>query len=85
MADKVQNPTNLDVTIKNTQIHDLFVRRQFKECLNLIEIVKKEHSGTAEYAMYVQALIKRQTGNVKEALDLFQKGEIIFLSLNFFY
>uniref|UniRef100_A0A7S0X8Q1 Bardet-Biedl syndrome 4 protein n=2 Tax=Mantoniella antarctica TaxID=81844 RepID=A0A7S0X8Q1_9CHLO len=57
---------------RNYQIHLLYVRQDFKDCLVLIETVLAEFNGMCEYPIYVKALIKRQQGQIQESLQLFQ-------------
>jgi len=58
---------------KNWLIHLHFVRKEFDRCKSLISEQLKESQGMCEYALYVQALILRQEGQIQESLDLFQR------------
>lgn len=57
---------------KNWQIHLLYVRQDYEQCLDLIEDQLSECNHLAEYALYVKGLIRRQQGRIKESLTLFQ-------------
>ena len=56
----------------NWEIHILYCRMDYKECLQLIERQLAECKGLCEYPTYVKALIKRQQGRIQESLQLFQ-------------
>lgn len=43
----------------NQQIHELFVRRAHKDCLDLIDAECARIGGDFEYGLYVRALILR--------------------------
>jgi len=58
---------------KNWLIHLHFIRKEFERCKELISDQLKETQGMCEYALYVQALILRQEGQIQESLDLFQR------------
>jgi len=58
----------------NAHIHNLYVRQDFDECLKVIEDAVDKYEGLCEYPIYVKALIKRQTGQIAESLQLFQKA-----------
>lgn len=58
---------------KNWLIHLHFIRKEFDFCKSLITEQLKETQGMCEYALYVQALILRQEGQIQESLDLFQR------------
>ncbi|KAJ3144335.1 Bardet-Biedl syndrome 4 protein, partial [Irineochytrium annulatum] len=51
------------------RIHQLFVTKQFPECLALIHAAKQDEDATAwEYGTYIAALIKRHEGRISESL-----------------
>ena len=56
----------------NHLIHTQYIRQEYDACLTTIETQLKECRGTAEYPIYVKALIKRQRGEINESLQLFQ-------------
>eukprot|EP00941_MAST-03F_sp_MAST-3F-sp1_P003937 g3937.t1 len=56
----------------NWRIHKLFLRKEFDECLQLIEKQMTACRGLCEFAIYVKGLIKRQRGEIQESLQLFQ-------------
>mmetsp|Transcript_19692 Transcript_19692/g.37527 ORF Transcript_19692/g.37527 Transcript_19692/m.37527 type:complete len:416 (+) Transcript_19692:40-1287(+) len=56
----------------NYQIHMLYVRQDFDECMKAIESQLEACNGAAEYPIYVKALIKRQQGEIQQSLQLFQ-------------
>lgn len=58
----------------NFQIHQLFVRQEFDECLKTIDKVLEDASGHHELAFYTKALILRQRGQIQESLQLFQQA-----------
>jgi len=62
---------------KNWLINLLYVRQEFKECMEIVEEQLRESNGMCEYAIYVKALIKRQEGQVQESLQLFQAATCI--------
>ncbi|CAJ1419856.1 unnamed protein product [Effrenium voratum] len=62
---------------KNWLINLLYVRQEFKECMEVIEEQLRDSNGMCEYAIYVKALIKRQEGQVQESLQLFQAATCI--------
>lgn len=57
---------------RNWTIHLLYTRQEFSECLRLIDEQLRACSGMCEYALYVKGLIKRQQGQIRESLVLFQ-------------
>eukprot|EP00275_Glaucocystis_incrassata_P001543 EC123291.1.p1 GENE.EC123291.1~~EC123291.1.p1 ORF type:complete len:137 (+),score=11.12 EC123291.1:203-613(+) len=57
---------------QNWLIHQLYVKQDYKQCLELIEQQLAECNGLAEYPIYIKALIKRQSGEIQESLQLFQ-------------
>uniref|UniRef100_A0A7R9VKW0 Uncharacterized protein n=1 Tax=Chlamydomonas euryale TaxID=1486919 RepID=A0A7R9VKW0_9CHLO len=61
----------------NQQIHTLYVRQEFDDCLKLIERVLRETDNLCEYALFTKALIQRQRGLIQESLQLFQQATAI--------
>jgi Bardet-Biedl syndrome 4 protein len=59
---------------RNYLIHLLYVRKEFDECLLLIEDTLALVNQIAEYPLFVKALICRHRGNITESLSLFQKA-----------
>ena len=57
---------------RNHELHALYVRHDFDECLKVAEEVMEATQGRCEYAVYVKALILRQRGQIAESLTLFQ-------------
>ncbi|GBG24775.1 Photosystem I assembly protein Ycf3 [Hondaea fermentalgiana] len=53
------------------------LRRDYKECLRLIETQLKSCDGMCEYPLYVKGLILRGQGKVQEALELFQAATLL--------
>jgi tetratricopeptide (TPR) repeat protein len=70
---KPPSSVTFDPTSQNQRIHDLFVRKNYKECLEAIEAQIKRFEGTSEYPLYVKGLILRQEGKVQESLSTFEK------------
>eukprot|EP01006_Ploeotia_vitrea_P011736 TRINITY_DN31181_c0_g1_i1.p1 TRINITY_DN31181_c0_g1~~TRINITY_DN31181_c0_g1_i1.p1 ORF type:complete len:493 (-),score=270.15 TRINITY_DN31181_c0_g1_i1:37-1356(-) len=62
---------------KNWLIHQLYVRQEFAECLEVIDDLLESVNGQCEYAIYVKGLIKRQQGFVHESLQLFQQATVL--------
>lgn len=62
---------------KNFQIHLLYIRQDFEECLALIEQSLIESKGHNEYPLYVKALIRRNQGFITESLQLFQAATFL--------
>ena len=62
---------------KNWLINLLYVRQEYRDCMEIIEEQLRESNGMCEYAIYVKALIKRQEGQVQESLQLFQAATCI--------
>lgn len=58
---------------KNWLIHLHYIRKEYDRCKSLISDQLQETQGMCEYALYVQALILRQEGQIQESLDLFQR------------
>ncbi len=56
----------------NHYIHLLYTRKQYDECCRVIEQQLVESKGLSEYPIFVKALIKRQRGEIKQSLELFQ-------------
>ena len=56
----------------NSQIHMCYVKKDFLQCLSLIEQQLKSCNGLSEYPLYIKGLILRQEGRVDESLVLFQ-------------
>lgn len=61
-----------DRVSQNWYIHHLYTRKEFAECLKVIEEQLKRCNGQSDYALYVKALILRQQGRVEESLTTFQ-------------
>lgn len=62
---------------RNWLIHQLYIRGEFSECLNIIEIQLQETKGQSEYPIYIKALIRRHEGKIVESLQLFQAATIL--------
>jgi Bardet-Biedl syndrome 4 protein len=62
---------------KNWFIHLLYLRQDYAECLKVIEEQLVETHGNCEYALFVKGLIKRSSGELQEALALFQAATMI--------
>lgn len=56
----------------NSLIHSFYLRKDFNECLKLIENVLKSCNSLSEYPLYVKAMILRRQGNLEESLIIFQ-------------
>jgi len=69
------NTTNREK--RNWLIHSLYIRQDFKACMEVVETQLQECNNNCEYAMYVKALIKRQRGQIAESLQLFQAATCI--------
>lgn len=57
---------------QNWYIHLLYTRKDFNECLKVIEGQLKACNGQSDYALYIKALILRQQGRIEESLTTFQ-------------
>eukprot|EP01041_Mallomonas_annulata_P011290 gene11290-23624_t len=57
---------------QNWYIHLCYTRRDFQECLKVIEEQLRASNGQAEYPLYIKALILRQQGRIEESLTTFQ-------------
>ncbi|CAH1268785.1 BBS4 [Branchiostoma lanceolatum] len=62
---------------KNWLIHQHYIRKEYELCKSLIKEELQESQGMCEYAIYVQALIMRQEGNIQESLELFQTCSLL--------
>jgi Bardet-Biedl syndrome 4 protein len=62
---------------QNWLLHLYYIRKDFKQCKEIIKEQLASTNGMCEYAMYVQALIMRQEGRIQESLELFQSCSII--------
>ncbi|XP_078608674.1 BBSome complex member BBS4-like [Branchiostoma floridae x Branchiostoma japonicum] len=62
---------------KNWLIHQHYIRKEYGLCKSLIKEELQESQGMCEYAIYVQALIMRQEGNIQESLELFQTCSLL--------
>ncbi|CAH3191822.1 unnamed protein product [Porites evermanni] len=58
---------------RNWLIHLHYIRKEYNRCKALVSDQLQETQGMCEYALYVQALILRQEGQIQESLDLFQR------------
>ncbi|KAG5187948.1 Bardet-Biedl syndrome 4 [Tribonema minus] len=56
----------------NWLIYLTFVRRDFKECMSLIEQQLRAHRGLCEYPLYAKGLLLRMEGKIADSLLLFQ-------------
>jgi len=56
----------------NTQIHQHFTRKEYSECLRLVEEQLRLCNGQSEYPLYIKGLILRQQGRIDESLLSFQ-------------
>ena len=56
----------------NSQIHLCFIKKDYPQCLALIEQQLKQCNGLSEYPLYIKGLILRQEGRIDESLVLFQ-------------
>eukprot|EP00961_Rhodomonas_salina_P090604 1219013-Rhodomonas_salina.1 len=57
---------------RNYLIHQLYVRKDWDECLTLIEDTLEKVNQLAEYPLYVKGLILRHRGNIQDSLHFFQ-------------
>jgi Bardet-Biedl syndrome 4 protein len=60
----------------NWLLYDLFIRKEYDECLNLLNKLSKEHDSSkmeSEYALHIRALIKRHRGEINESSELLKK------------
>lgn len=58
----------------NWMIYRLFLRKDFDECINLINKYSKEQGSLeSQFSIYIKSLIKRYNGEVNESLDLLRK------------
>jgi len=56
----------------NAYIHQCYVRKDYDECLRLIDSQLRLTNGQSEYPLYIKASILRQQGRIEEALRIFQ-------------
>lgn len=54
----------------NWLIHQLYVRREYTDCENVIDTQLRESGGKCEYALFVKALIRRHEGRLSESVAL---------------
>lgn len=60
----------------NWMLYNLFIRKEYDECLNLINKFSKEQDGTnieSQFALLIRSLIKRHNGEINDSLDLLKK------------
>lgn len=57
---------------QNWYIHLCYIRKDYTECLRLIEDQLRACNGQSEYPLYIKALILRQQGRIEESLTTFQ-------------
>jgi Bardet-Biedl syndrome 4 protein len=62
---------------RNFQIHQLYVRQEYRECLKVISKQVRDYGDRSEFALYTKALIKRQMGEISESLSLLQKCQAL--------
>jgi len=61
----------------NWLVQLLFARGEFQECLRLVDAQIKACTGLCEYPLHVKGLIKRQHGEINEALELFRAAAVL--------
>jgi Bardet-Biedl syndrome 4 protein len=59
-------------TDRNAYLHYCFTKKDFPECLRVIESQLKATDGQSEYSLYIKALILRNQGRLEESLRTFQ-------------
>lgn len=60
----------------NWMLYNLFIRKEYDECLNLINKFSKEQDPTnihSQFALHIAALIKRHRGEINQSTDLLKK------------
>lgn len=57
---------------RNAYLHYCYTRKDFPECLRVIEDQLRETSGQSEYSLYIKGLILRNQGRLEESLFTFQ-------------
>ncbi|XP_076809666.1 BBSome complex member BBS4-like isoform X1 [Clavelina lepadiformis] len=62
---------------RNWLIHRHFVRKEYDTCKSLIQEQLKETRGQCEYAIYIQAMIMRNEGDIQNSLELFQACHLL--------
>ncbi|XP_074184339.1 BBSome complex member BBS4 isoform X6 [Rhinolophus sinicus] len=62
---------------QNWLIHLHYIRKDYEACKAVIKEQLQETQGLCEYAIYVQALILRLEGNIRESLELFQTCAVL--------
>jgi len=62
---------------KNYIIYMYYARKKYSEALSVIEEVLEQCQGSAEYPLFVKALIHRHRGKIQESLQLFQKATVL--------
>ncbi|GMH32300.1 hypothetical protein BSKO_00134 [Bryopsis sp. KO-2023] len=76
-SDQFKKPSSLQRLRLNQDIHALYLRQDFTECLDLIDEHLRLTDPPNEYAIHVKALIKRQQGKIQESLLLFQEAVVL--------
>mmetsp|Transcript_6204 Transcript_6204/g.21997 ORF Transcript_6204/g.21997 Transcript_6204/m.21997 type:complete len:398 (-) Transcript_6204:1045-2238(-) len=59
---------------RNYLIHWLYIRKEYDECLELIDDTLKKVDQLAEYPLFIKGLITRHQGKIHESLSLFQQA-----------
>nr|XP_014339446.1 PREDICTED: Bardet-Biedl syndrome 4 protein isoform X2 [Latimeria chalumnae] len=62
---------------RNWLIHLHYIRKDYETCKAIIKEQLQETQGMCEYAIYVQAMIFRLEGKIRESLELFQTCAIL--------
>lgn len=72
MAASVHHKSSIIRERQNWYIHLCYTRKDFAECLTVIEEQLRASNGQSEYPLYIKALILRQQGRIEESLTTFQ-------------
>ena len=62
---------------KNWLVHILFLRQEYKECLNMIETQTKNSVEKSEFLLFMKGLIYRIEGKIAESLETFKQCHVL--------
>jgi Bardet-Biedl syndrome 4 protein len=68
---------------RNWLLYSLYTRKEFSECLKVIDSELAHWNQQLEYPLYVKGLIYRQQGKIQESLELFQRAAVLNPSNHF--
>jgi len=76
-ATAVKAPKETPINALNWLIHLLYIRKDFKQCMEIIDEQLTATNGMNEYAIYVKAMIMRQEGRIQDSMEQFQACAVI--------